>query len=322
MQFVRVAFLIGITALIVVIPEKVTADERDVWVAVGYGGRRMISTDGRNWEITAEWKQPAGDDKFNLMDVVCVDGKFVAVGGGGRGKDKGGHILISEDGRQWQPIRTDSNRVFPIVFGDDRFVVGAPNRQLLWSNDAENWFSGAKIPDPVATHFRMGAYGNGVFVFLGNHGGKKLPYWCMTTSDGRQLTSFDKSFPRVRAIRFAKGRFVLVGDKGFCRSSVDGKNWESHDVDPSQDLRYLVWSGEKFYAGGRKLYTSADGREWGETEYRVKGDLLWSDENLFISSGWPGKMFYSTDLKSWKRSPELTENGINRVVKRRLETAN
>ena len=26
----------------------------DTWLAVGYGGRRMISNDGFNWEITAE----------------------------------------------------------------------------------------------------------------------------------------------------------------------------------------------------------------------------------------------------------------------------
>ena len=34
----------------------------DLFVAVGYGGRRIISTDGLKWEITAEWAQPGGDD--------------------------------------------------------------------------------------------------------------------------------------------------------------------------------------------------------------------------------------------------------------------
>ena len=39
----------------------------EVFTAVGYGGRRMVSTDGLNWQITAEWAQTGGDDGNNLM---------------------------------------------------------------------------------------------------------------------------------------------------------------------------------------------------------------------------------------------------------------
>ncbi len=149
----------------------------EIFVAVGYGGRRMISTDGKNWEITAEWAQPGRDDKNNLMGLVYAEGKFVAVGGGGGGKSGGGHILVSKYGRNWKHVLKAKSRINPIVHGKGRFVVGGPRRQLYWSDDGETWKPGAKIEEKVATHFRHGAFGNGVFVIVGNHGGGGLPYW-------------------------------------------------------------------------------------------------------------------------------------------------
>ncbi len=47
-----------------------TSHADELWLAVGYGGRRMISTDGKNWKVTAEWAQPGGDDGHNLMSAV------------------------------------------------------------------------------------------------------------------------------------------------------------------------------------------------------------------------------------------------------------
>ena len=83
----------------------------DVWVAVGYGGRRMSSTDGVKWEITAEWAEKGGDDSNNLMGLAYGLGKFVAVGGGGWSREtQGGHILVSKDGRDGREIGRASCR--------------------------------------------------------------------------------------------------------------------------------------------------------------------------------------------------------------------
>ena len=104
------------------------ADDK-VWVAVGYGGRRMISYDGQLWKITAEWAQPGKDDSNNLMGLVYAQDKFVAVGGGGGGKTGGGHVLVSPDGTSWQEVWKAPGRINPIVYGNGRFVVGGPRRQ-------------------------------------------------------------------------------------------------------------------------------------------------------------------------------------------------
>ena len=124
------------------------ATAADLWLAFGYGGRRMISTDGLKWEITAEWAQPGGDDSNNLMSGVFAQEKFVVVGGGGGGKTGGGHILVSKDGRDWRETHTDKSRINPIVFGNGRFIVGTssyPSGKLLWSKDAETWTAGAAM---------------------------------------------------------------------------------------------------------------------------------------------------------------------------------
>lgn len=101
----RFHFWIRLSLLVLMFPVP-AATAADLWLAVGYGGRRMVSTDGVKWEITAEWAQPGGDDGNNLMSAVFAQEKFVVVGGGGGGQNAAGHILVSSDGRRWNEVFT------------------------------------------------------------------------------------------------------------------------------------------------------------------------------------------------------------------------
>ena len=70
-----------------------------IFVAVGYGGRRMASRDGQTWEHIQQWADKGADDLNNLMGLAFGKGKFVCVGGGGFSREtQGGHILVSTDG--------------------------------------------------------------------------------------------------------------------------------------------------------------------------------------------------------------------------------
>src|SRR5436305_12472051 len=76
-----------------------------LYVAVGYGGRRMTSTDGKTWENVQQWADKGADDSNNLMSVAFGKGKFVCVGGGGWTRDtQAGHILLSTDGKEWRAV--------------------------------------------------------------------------------------------------------------------------------------------------------------------------------------------------------------------------
>jgi hypothetical protein len=249
-------------ALLVIAARTLAAE---TWVAVGYGGRRMISHDGLKWEITAEWAEKGGDDSNNLMGLAYGLGKFVAVGGGGFAKDKqGGHILVSNDGREWREVHTESFRVNPVVFGGNRFVAGGPDRMLLWSDDGENWIKDAQVPAEGfpgwALWFRNGAYGNGTFVFMGEGGAKKEFYWCIASSDGRTV-SFRRDLPKLRSLAFGNGVFVATGE-GAVITSHDGKQWVKQDR-PGEQLDWVLWTGKEFLCGGgRTGLSSADGKAW------------------------------------------------------------
>ncbi|MEQ8785514.1 MAG: hypothetical protein RIC55_04415 [Pirellulaceae bacterium] len=292
----------------------------DVWVAVGYGGRRMISTDGLKWEITAEWAQPGGDDGNNLMSAVFAQDKFVVVGGGGGGRSGAGHILVSRDGRQWKETFSGKSRINPVVYGDGRFVVGSsgyPSGKLLWSADAETWTAGAAIETKGLTHFRGGAYGNGVFVLVGNAGGQGGRSWAIVTPDGEKITSERDDLPGHGAIVFGAGKFLMLTSHREAEliASRDGATWAPVHPEEGAKFSWLVSSGGEFFAGdGKVAYRSADGATWKKQELPVRGGVKWTDGTRFISTSWPGKMAFSADGASWESSPPLSANGINRVI--------
>ncbi|MBA4019658.1 MAG: hypothetical protein C0483_21035 [Pirellula sp.] len=306
-------------------PNFSRAEER--WVAVGYGGRRMVSTDGLKWEITAEWAQPGGDDGNNLMSAVFAQNRFVVVGGGGGGATGAGHILVSDDGREWKETYKAKGRINPIVYGNDRFIVGTssyPSGKLMWSGDAETWKNGAAITARGLTHFRHGAFGNGLFVFVGNgqqkatDGTAKPISWSITSKDGETIVGERTDLPGQGTIVFGAGKFLMLTSPGDADliSSADGLQWESVVVDADVKLGWLVWTGEAFLVGsGQGVYRSTDGVAWAKTEFAPsRGSVKWSDGIRFIASSWPGKMAFSADGKSWTDSPSLSANGINRVV--------
>lgn len=290
------------------------------WVAVGYGGRRMISTDGLTWTVTAEWAENGGDDSNNLMSVAYGKGKYVAVGGGGFARDKqAGHILVSTDGRTWREVLKVANRVNPVVFDGSRFVAGGPDRTLLYSDDGETWQTGAQVAADGfpgwAMWFRHGAFGNGVYVFLGEGGRQKEFYWCVTSQDGT-TADFRRDLPHLRGLAFGSGRFVAVGH-GVIVTSSNGRDWEKQTRPDDEKLDWLVWTGREFLAGaGKQCLASPDGLSWQPRTLAPQGRVLWSDGTRFIASSWPGKMAFSADGKTWQRAPELPPNGINRVIRR------
>jgi hypothetical protein len=300
----------------------------EVFLAVGYGGRRMVSTDGLHWEITAEWAQPGGDDGNNLMSAVFAQDKFVVVGGGGGGPTGAGHILVSRDGREWKETYKDKARINPVIFGNGRFVVGTsayPSGKLMWSSDAETWHAGAKIEARGLTHFRHGAFGNGRFVLVDNgqqkdaDGVSKPISWAVASKDGEATLGEQTDLPGHGTIVFGAGKFLMLTshDKADLLASSDGLTWKQVAVADGAKLGWLVWTGDAFLVGaGKSIYRSADGAAWILTDLSApRGGVKWTDDQRFIASSWPGKMAWSADGRTWQDAPPLPPNGINQVVR-------
>ena len=287
-----------------------------VYVAVGYGGRRLHSTDGVNWDIAAEWTTNGRDNRDNLISVAYGNGTFVAVGGGVTDTNgPGGRILTSADGKDWKEQPGWKFRVHPVLFGKNRFVAGGPDYQLLWSADGAGWEAGGKIADPAATHFRMGAFGNGVFVFAGNGRRSDLEiHWVVVSKDGTAIEAERTDLPPITAMTFGGGRFVVVGPDGLRLSSADGVTWENEIREPKVNLESVVWTGKEFFtSGGGQGYASVDGKKWAPWPKPVPCAVLLADaaRGVWIGTSWPGNMWSSADGLEWKRAKEMTPDGIN-----------
>ena len=83
------------------------AGETGLFVAVGYGGRRITSRDGLAWENDQRWSDEAKDNDDVLFDVAFGAGRFIAGGGGAQT----GHILSTRDGRDWKSVQDVKGRV-------------------------------------------------------------------------------------------------------------------------------------------------------------------------------------------------------------------
>ena len=111
------------------------AADGGLFVAVGYGGRRITSRDGISWENDQRWSNEAKDNDEVLFDVAFGAGRFIAVGGG----SQTGHILSTRDGREWTSVQDVKGRVATVAFGNGRFVA-AHDPELLYSTDGARRF--------------------------------------------------------------------------------------------------------------------------------------------------------------------------------------
>jgi len=315
------------TSLLALALFSITCSAADLFVGVGYGGRRVASSDGKKWDITAEWIEKGADDSYNLMGIAYGLGKFVAVGGGGWTKDtQAGHILVSTDGRDWREVHKEPFRVNPIIFGNGRFMVGGPDRTLLWSTDGEKWEKGAQAAADGfpgwAMWFRNGAHGNGTYVFMGECGAKKEFYWCVASKDGTAL-KFRHDLPQLSSLAFGAGHFIAVG-KGVMMTSTDGFEWTKTDtIAPVADATkapspWIVWTGSGFICSADKaILTSADGTHWKTESYTIPCRISYADAKAgcYLGASWGGNLWYSHDGKKWEKTV-LGGNAINMIASR------
>ncbi len=251
-----------------------------IFVAVGGGGRRMISRDGQTWTDAQEWSDKWADDSNLLHWVTGGLGKFVASAGGGWSKAaQAGHIVVSTDGKDWREVAKFPNRISPVLFSGDHFVAagGGDGTALRWSLDGEKWEAGATQKDFVASqnaptadgsalpplkgvNFRRGAAGNGVFLFTGDASEKTN--WQLTTRDGKTIASFARGTPQCGSVAFGAGKFGLAGREGIF-TSADARKWQREPGSPADEMWRVEWSGREFFAIGKKaIYRSADGATW------------------------------------------------------------
>ena len=277
-----------------------------VFVAVGYGGRRISSRDGVVWENDQRWSDIAADDDNVLFNIAFGAGKFVAVGGGA----KVGHLLSTRDGREWKELPAVKGRVATIAFGDGKFVAGH-DAELLASTDGETFTPGARLDWPGSVHARRSAFGDTeagkMFVIIGDvdlWAEKKRVSWRAATSDGVTFAKAEHHTAEARDIAYGAGHFVVVGPGGLIESSHDGQTWTRCEAAPAEDFQRIVWTGKRFLvSGGKVAWSSPDGLAWSAEARGIPCSLAWAREGVrALGFSWGGNIHTTTDFVDWKRA--------------------
>ena len=281
--------------------------QRGVFVAVGEGGRRISSHDGRQWKNDTRWAVGAADADEALHDIAFGLRRFIAVGGGAAK----GRIVSTRDGKTWRELPAPRGCVETIVFGGGRFIAGHGG-ELLWSEDGEKFVAGAKLEWPGTARALRAAWGDGEgghrCVIVGDldpGGGPPRESWRASTPDGTRFTSQDRGTRPTRDVAYGAGHWVVVGPDGLIESSIDGQNWQPRTAEPGEDFQRVVWTGTRFLvSGGKVAWSSPDGVTWAKAAAAIPCRLAWARERaLGIGFSAGGNIHISTDLAAWPRLP-------------------
>lgn len=296
----------------------VCAGDAGLFVAVGYGGRRITSRDGLSWENDQRWSDEAKDNDDVLFNVAFGAGRFIAVGGGAQT----GHILSTRDGRDWKSVQDVKGRVATVAFGNGCFVAGH-DAELMYSTTGDKFEAGQKLDWKGSVHARRSACGDTEagfrFVIIGDvdlWADKKRVSWRGVTSDGTRWEHTALDMPGARDVAYGAGHFVVVGPGGLIESSHDGQAWERHETDGMENFSHIAWTGTRFLvSGGKAAWTSADGLAWTRQPKPIPCSVVWAKEGaLGLGLSWGGNIHRTQDLLEWKKVTVPPGPSLNAVA--------
>ena len=127
------------------LPSAATADD-NYWLAVGHGGQRMLSPDGKAWTQVGSWSKP-GHNQDDLNVAAHFKGTFY-VGGG----YFSGRLTATRDGKTWSDgVIPGSSPIFGLeVMGDALYAMDLRGK-VFKTVDGEKWelVATPKMPPPT-----------------------------------------------------------------------------------------------------------------------------------------------------------------------------
>src|SRR6478672_8294154 len=116
------------------------------WLAVGHGGQRMVSSDGKTWTQVGSWSKP-GHNQDDLNVAASFKGAFY-VGGG----YFSGRLTATRDGKTWSDgVIPGSSPIFGLeVMGDALYAMDLRGK-VFKTVDGDKWelVATPKMPPPT-----------------------------------------------------------------------------------------------------------------------------------------------------------------------------
>jgi hypothetical protein len=299
-----------------------TASVPPLFVAVGYGGRRMSSADGKTWtdatDLLDDGGKPApdGDNGYLLRGVCSGQGKIIAVGGIGDPGPADGLIMQSKNGRDWTRVKTkDPINGFDCEYGNGVFTVGG-----AYSSDGESW---TLLPDGEGPPVNTLAFGAGVFVAADDRAdGRSISY----STDGKKWTDakVNGTSQKFNHVAFGGGRFVAIlgenQDNGGLAESTDGKTWTSKRLEEVWGSTFrgglVVHQGDTWFVyGDAGILRRKDGaNDWTKQNDTPDAYVIAANKNVFVSADrWSTDGVTFTDA-TFKGGSEARRFGISKII--------
>jgi hypothetical protein len=269
------------------------------------------STNGTFWTSNYGFGSQGSGMVLNAIAYGVVNGspQFVAVGG----SYESGASATSSDLVNWTSASGIApHELYAVTYGvpnnglSPRFVAVGASGTTACSTDGMTWTT-SNDGDPNENYLEGVAYGNGVFVAVGENGSVYYSTtgsgsWMPATITSPYLASYQELY--LVSITFADGLFVAAtsgdggspyGEGGSLFISQDGMNW-TETFPPT---------GEGFngvgYGDGQFIAVGGEGTIMGSILPAPSNPMLVQNMMEFQVCGPPGKygLYGSTDLSTW-----------------------
>ncbi len=279
-----------------------------MFVAVGHDGLRVASNDGKDWKDAKSGKEGM------VYRALAFGNKVFATVGSYGGKNI---MAASSDGAAWTETENDAkySRYYRgLCFGDGRFLalggdpggVGVVSGFVSSSKDGTAWSGFLEITGKFI--LRRAAFGNGIFVGVGDRGRRSWSVDGTTWNDVADV----KAIETLTDVAFGNGIFVGVGLHGLRRTTRDGKTWSAPvRGQEGEHLNAVVWANDRFVAvAPGATFTSADGQTWDRLPNANAPFTFCYGQNTYIGARWKGRISRSVDALNWEdvyRAPQHVE---------------
>lgn len=277
-----------------------------VFLAVGPGGQRMTSRDGRAWENHVSWGEPRHDQ--NDLNVAVFFRGAAYVGGG----YSIARMTATRDGKNWsEGVLPKGSPIFGLEVLEDVLYAVDLRGQVYRSADGETYESVARAMMPTPTHWIRGtASGNGILVGSGDYG-PAMAYDPKTHKvTVTQMAGQVEKLAGLKRVAFGNGIFVVGGQSGLLAASKDGVEWRNNEVQPDRGtITSVVWTGTRFLAvtDRKTAFFSPDGLTWTPREGAFPRQIVRAGDRLFGWSWPPHRFRESRDGVAWEAVPNDRE---------------
>jgi len=222
----------------------------------GYRNSKIAySSNGLSWTVVKN--SPFLREKI-ISAVAYGDGKFVAVGGGGK-------MAYSSDGISWTAVKKSAfgseENITCIAYGEGKFIAGSEGGKLSYSSDGISW-TAVKKPVFGKQPVDCVACGGGRFVASSN---SKIA----SSADGITWTGISDiiTYNSMKAIIYGGGKFIVGGRYNKMACSSDGITWSAVNATTfsnNEHINSIAYGNGKFVAGGSygMMAYSTDGLTW------------------------------------------------------------